>query len=598
MLTRRHIRNDQGATALLTATLSLALFGSAAIAVDLGNAFARKGDTRVQADFATLAGASHLPDQAAAVSAVAQYLVENGTRDDAGLAATDVTTMASRLADGDMANGEVEFLDRFRIRVTTPAARVNFGFAGIFADDDAPGPSGMKVASDATAILGTPRGNSVLPMYVANPSPGDPGCDFGLQTLTDPPGGHVVPAVVPTLRYDTDTNDNQLDGIIAYQGGVQVGSIDVDATDGTITLSAQKLTDALWVGFFRSDDPAAPVIEVHRSTWSSPEGEGAVTEPSGGTISVAVPTEVTEVEGLWYVRIKQTGPDKWSDKQEAQPLSIGDAPYECLGGNRDGNFGTLAMPRDTNNSSNADGWIARNIAVGLQAPLSLDLFPMDPVPWLCHGGMAEAVISDSKTNRNPGTNCLGTDTGMTHTNATPGFITGYGSEYEGLLDTGSSSEDPDGSGGCAPDGSTDALDILDRDVNNDLLTCFLTDNTTTLGDVARKGYTGGARFHPKIYESPRFAWVPVFKQETEQGSSNYHTIVDFRPAFITEQPMTATKENSAVGTSTTNGLGVVGNKLETIKIIFLNVNALPDGIASTPIGPYLGVGPEVLRLVD
>ena len=427
-------KDEHGATAILTAALALALFGSAAIAVDLGNAFARKGDTQVQADFAALAGAARLPDKPATVAAVAQYLLDNRTRDDAGLAASNTATLIPLLTDGNPSNGEVEFVDRFKIRVTTPTAEVNFGFAGIFADENGDAPSSVGVTSEATVLVGSPRGNSVLPMYVANPAPGDPGCDYGLQTLTDPPGGHVVPPAVPTLRFDSDTNGNELEGLVAYQGGVQVGSIDVDATDGSITLSAKKYQDALWVGFFRSDDPAAPVVEVQRTSWTSPPGTGSYSA-NNAAISVQVPVSVTAVEGLWYVRVKQTGPDKWSDKHEAQPLSIGDAPYECLGGNRDGNFGTLAMPRSTNNSSNADGWIARNIAQGLQPPLTLDLFPMNPPPWECNAGMAEAVISDSKTNRNPGTNCLGTDTGMTHSNATPGFITGYGTSYSGLLDS-------------------------------------------------------------------------------------------------------------------------------------------------------------------
>jgi hypothetical protein len=216
---------------------------------------------------------------------------------------------------------------------------------------------------------------------------------------------------------------------------------------------------------------------------------------------------------------------------------------------------------------------------------------------MCGSGVAGSVISTA-SNRKPGTNCLDTDTGLTQQTATPGFITG-GTGYTGLLNTGSSSADPDGSGGCNPAGTTAPVSILSKSLNNDLLTCFFTDTTTEIGDVARKSYGGQPKFHPDIYKSTRFAWVPVFKQETQSGGSGFYSIVDFRPAFITDQPMTATKGNNAVGSSTNNGLGMNGNKLETIKVVFLNPNSLPDGDASTPIGPPLGPGlPTAVALID
>src|SRR5690606_23121599 len=163
------------------------------------------------------------------------------------------------------------------------------------------------------------------------------------------------------------------------------------------------------------------------------------------------------------------------------------------------------------NSSGDGGWIARNIALGLEGPLTLDIFPLKPAPWECHAGMAEAVISDSAANRNPRTNCLDADPGLTHHNGTPGLITGRAGTgaYSGLLQSSSSSADPDGSGGCSPGGDTAPMSLLGKSLNNDLLTCFLTDEVTTLETVARRSYAGGPRFHPEIYESPRFGWVPV-----------------------------------------------------------------------------------------
>ena len=605
---------EAGALAIFTALVALLLFCFAALAVDLGNAVARKGDTQIQADFAALAGAEHLPATKVAsdptVAAVADYVWANRPRDDR---ATDwaggVSAVADNLVDADDANGEIYFPEEGRVRVISPYAQVNFGFAGVFSMFGDTTVSDIDVTSEATAALGTPDGYGVWPMYVAAPTPGNVGCDYGLQTLTDPPNGHSVPPSVPTLYADPDVNDNKLTSITVYDGGVQTGSINLNSTTGQVRIYGDY-KNALRVGFFRADDPSIAPIVVNRSEWHDPppDGSGAMFTQNNASILVSVPTSVTAVDKLWYVRAYQGGAgstaDKWSARPEAQPLSIGDAPFECVGGTQAGNFGTLKLPRSSSNASGGNGWIARNIALGLEAPLTLTTFPADPVPWTCDGH-PDAVLSTSSTDRKPGTNCLDTDTGLTDGTATPGFISGYGgpgTPYKALLDTGTSSADPDGSGGCSPTGDTSALSLGGKSLNNDVLTCFLTDTTTTLGDVARRNYTGGPKFDPAIYNSPRFGWVPVFAQETESGGSGHYSVVTYRPVFLTDQPMTATKANNTVNSSTQNGLGVTTTgtlKLHTIKVVFLNPGALPDGDATTPMGPLLDDDlPKVIRLID
>ena len=604
-------RDERGAAAVISVLIALVLMTFAALAVDLGNGLARKGDTQVQADFAALAGAPELPGTKSAsdptVLAAADYLVRNAPQDDrpdADAWPTSTPVMANNLVDGSADNGEVNFLTGDKLQVISPPAQVNFGFAGIFRMFGADVTNHIDVAGDATVQVGTPDGLGVLPMYVASPTPGNPACDYGLQTLTDPPGGHVVPPTVPTLYLDSDTNDNDLDGISVSDGGAPASTIPMHSTVGQISLTGD-FKDATRVGFFRSDDPAIPAVYVQKSDpeWVSPASTPYT--QNNGSIVVNVPATVTAEDRLWYVRVYQAGTkNKWSARAEAQPLSVGDAPFECVGGSSSGNFGTLKMPRSTSNNSTGTGWIARNIALGLEPPLSLALMPGTPPPWQCAAATPGAVISDA-SNRRPGTNCLDTDTGMTSNTATPGFVAGVSGLYKGLLDTGSSSADPDGSGGCARDGSTNtaAVSGSGRSLNDDLLTCFMIDTTTEIGDVARRNYAGPVRFYPEIYQSPRFAWVPVFKQETISGGSNRYSIVDFRAAFIADQPMTATKANNAYNTGTSNGLGVTGSgggfKVQTLKVIFLSTDALPDGQANTPIGPSFGPGfPQVLRLVD
>ena len=71
-------------------------------------------------------------------------------------------------------------------------------------------------------------------------------------------------------------------------------------------------------------------------------------------LTVAVSACSTGAKEPGFTREDQ---DKWSARSEAQPLSVGDAPYECVSGSAEGNFGTLKMPRSTNDSAGADGWI-------------------------------------------------------------------------------------------------------------------------------------------------------------------------------------------------------------------------------------------------
>lgn len=631
MLSRLRGRAEEdGAVAIVALLCTLLAFAFAAVAVDLASAVARKGDTQTQADLAALAGAPHLPAQKTAtdesVVAVADYLNSNQTSDDR-LLTGDPSTPACRtsqtcitpvqLVNGVDVDGEVHLPRSDEMRVVSPETQVHFRFAGIFDLFGGSAAQKVDVASEATVRAGTPDGYGVFPLYVANPTAGNIGCDYGLQTLTDPPSGHVVPASVPTLYADADTNQSTLTGLQAYDGvpSAAVSSIAKDSTTGTITVDG-TFKNVVKVGFFPSD--GGTVVEVSSTSpeWVGPPAPAALPYTSNnGSITVGVPTSVTAVDTLWYVRVYQgaTGgagaasSNKWSAKTHAQPLSIGDAPYECVGGSSEGNFGTLKLPRSIINAQNGSGWVARNIATGLEPPLSLAEYP-PMASWQCPPGPPSVVSTQSSLR--PGTNCLETDTGMTFAQATPGFITGYGSSgspggYQGLLNTGSSSADPDGSGGCSRDGDTDPIQppLGGQHLNDDLLTCFLTDTTTQLGTVARRSYAGPAVFSPAIYQSPRFAWVPVFVQETLQGGSNRYSIKEFRPAFITDQPMTATKGNGLHNSGTENGLGTSGNgggfRLETLKVVFLNKNALPDADSSAPLGPTLGPAyPVGVRLVD
>ena len=603
---------EAGAAAIISAFMALIAFTFAALIVDLGNAAARRGDAQAQVDFGALAGASSLTGSNArvatdpAVLAVAEYMYRNlpSNQRSGYIAPASTADVAAALVDADATNGDIQFTGDGRMHVTGPNTQVDLGFAGVFEMFKGPSTgSKLTIVSDATILTGTPKARSVFPMYVANPTAGNPACDYGLQTLTDPPGGQVVPPTVPPLNADADANGNELETLALSVDGAPASTVPIGSTTAQITLRGD-FENATRVGFFRADDPLLAPAAVERMDWVSPTGTTPYSS-NNGSATVTVPSGVAGDGVLWYVRVFE-GPtvNRWSARSEALPLSVGDAPYECVGGSASGNFGTIKLPRtDSSNTQNDAGWIPRNIAGGLQSPLSMNTFPGNPPPALCTTFTAGRVYSTSSTLL-PNTNCVDTDTGLTSNTATPGFITGNSPAYKGLLDKPASSADPDGSGGCsrAGDTATASLPGTSVKVNDDLLTCFMTDTSTEIGDVARRNYVGGPKFDSAIYKSPRFGWVPVFAQEATSGGSQKYSVVDFRGAFITDQPMTATKATNAFGTSTVNGLGVTGSgggfKLETLKVVFLHPDSLPDGEGDTPIGPNLGVGPIVTRLVD
>ncbi len=238
-----------------------------------------------------------------------------------------------------------------------------------------------------------------------------------------------------------------------------------------------------------------------------------------------------------------------------------------------------------------------NFAEGLEAPLTLAIHAGADATGLCVNGMNGAIES-TMGNLKPSTNCVDTDTGLTANSATDGLIKGYGS-YKGRLEATSSSTSQ--GTGCAPGGGTSARTVStpgSKSINNDTLTCFLTNNTTSLADITKPSYSGGPVLSTDIYKSPRFYWQPVLRVEPTTGGSKRYSIVDFRAAFITDEvvaPSTIRGTNTA---SADNGIMMVSNQVKQVKVIFFNVDALSPDDSGVVVTPYLGVGPRILRLID
>jgi Flp pilus assembly protein TadG len=204
MANRRRARRDEsGSVAIIMAVLALVVLGIAALGVDLGNAMNRNQLTQNSADFAAIAGANGLPDTTTpTVQLVADYLNDNQPSSDGATTecnpdagATITTTM---LRDGKDYNGEVTFPSgTTRIRVVSPAARVQFGLANVIGFEN------TCVSSVAVARISTGK-IGMAPFYATD------ACDQGPQVLKSDAGGPSIPFSVPTLHKDGETNTSVL----------------------------------------------------------------------------------------------------------------------------------------------------------------------------------------------------------------------------------------------------------------------------------------------------------------------------------------------------------------------------------------------------
>ncbi|MDQ4055612.1 MAG: pilus assembly protein TadG-related protein [Actinomycetota bacterium] len=601
---RRRAPGERGAVAVIFAFLVVVLFGIAALAVDLGNTVARDTVTQTQADYAALAAANELtatptagdPPSTAAVQVVADYLNANQPQDDDRACwrtspPSCVTT--AQLTDGGLDNGEVRHTAT-GLQVVAPRTKVDFHFAQIFGMD------GTYVAADATVNVFS-GGQRVMPMFAVA------GCDYGRQTLADPAKGHVTP-VVPTLAYGSGPfNTTDLEPVtLTDSSNASVTELAVASTSNMLTLPASKYSSTRSIGFFRGDDPDPALVVTQDHFWLQGDATRTDLSPDSAptqytsnpskTVQAMIPDAVTQTEGVWWVRVRNgTGSTAtWSDPADAQPIRVGGAVLECAGGSTEGNFGTLKLPR-TDVTTALE--VPVNIAVGLQKPLTLDWHKWarenPTLAGECTEGLNGARVS-SGTSLQPRTNCVDTDPGLPANVATQGLITGAGS-HAGVLTTQSTRT------GCDPvGGSSNRAVVLNNksySINDDVLTCYLTNGTTSLATIADPAYQGPAVLDEDIFSSPRFLWVPVLAKQPGSGGSATYSILDFRPAFITDEQALSTSVKGSHSGTADNGLSIPGNDVTQITIVFFDVQALPSE-GDFPVIDYLGAGDPVIRLVD
>jgi hypothetical protein len=612
MRTKRK-RDEVGTVAIIAAVSSLTVFGIAAMAVDLGNAFARARDVQAQADFAALGAGRHLPvaesdrvsgavyatmspSAQAAIDEVVDYLNANQPLDEDGknCPGEPECITADGLTDGLAANGEVTFPSVSKMRVLTPPALVRFGLGQVL------GVSNVDVAKAATVGLGSP--GKTLPFYIGE------SCAYGSQQIQDPASGHnasTTPTLVPASSLTYKLNNFQYDdGTDAYT--TDAGSGDpVTLHITTTTNNGFSLVDA--IGFTQDVSEGGTHVQIDNSAGT------LFTILDGKNITFSVPATVLDTSGVWYVRVHRPV-DGWSAANNNKQLPIivigsgelGSSSATC-GDDVSGNFGSLRLSRD--DAVNAD-WLAMNIALGLQHGLTT--FADGPTPCDNAAGEAAGAVLDSGTpDQDIIVNCLMTDPGLVSP-ATKGMIAGINGNIGLLAVPGNIAGHPH-STTLNPAGNSDTrlVNFTGKGsyyINNDALTAFFLNSTVTVGNVTQQIDLSASlpaiaehAIGSEIFASPRFFWIPVLSYDAAHGHSTGYPIVRFQPAFITGQPTTATKTapNPSGFAMPDNGVFVDKNSIESLQVVLIDPDALPESIeAHGSILPWLGAGTKIIQLID
>jgi hypothetical protein len=569
-------RDESGVYAVLFGILVLVLVSMAALAVDIGNAVARKSDVQGQADFAALGAAAQLeansgviPD--AALTEARLLLNENRARNWGDDCSTGPMCIANnlQLTNKILADGEVRFANG-GLQVLTPFENVDFGLAEVmgFSDHD--------VQGDATVRIGS-YGYMSMPAYAVNP------CDYGRQVLTDPASGHSVPVNPPPLAHDGHVNQAQLVSITPTQLAYDPAPV----IPPTISVSGKgKLVNTTHVGFF------SDTLTFHTYALPTP-----VSVNGNWTLNnIQVPAAVTGSEEVWYVRVLSNeantpdpADDKWSASDEAVPLRIGNAVLECDSDVYGGNFGTIRMDRYDEEGEE----LARNFAEGFEDPIQVIQHQPIPIPGgECHHNDSYGSVEsdEGSIGFHPDTDCLLTDPGLPANAATDGLIKG-GSGFKGRL------TDKPTRAGCDPSGGSSYRTVNvqgNYSINDEVLSCYMTNSTDPLSAIATKNYSGGPLLHSDIWDSPRFTFVPVLAVQPSKGLKRY-SVIEMRPAFITDESLATIK--GAHTATTDNGVLVENNDITQLTVIFFNINALPPDPDGDIIA-YLGDGPKAIQLID
>lgn len=544
--TSRRATQESGAVAIVVALLALVLLGVGAFAVDMGAVYAKRSALQSNVDMAVLAAAAELDNGGTCNPEVVAKAIEY-----LGNSANEVPDQFA-INLGGAPGDDDGFIrcDNWRVDLWAPRAKVVAGMAralGNDADIDVPAHAAAQIKALATSYS--------LPMYAVE------GCASGQQTISDPPPGPSPSADPPAL---TPAGTSKIKNLTISPSEAP----DAAVAPFPVTVSGQ-VRDA-------NPTTQGQVVFVNPADGTTVDAGTPATLPGGNwtnfSLSIStVPQAVLDSPGIWWVRIRVTDAATvdYSPSAESVPFTNGELLF--CDGTVSGNFGTLKIARSEGNPST---WLERNIIEGIEPTLGVN--PSDSVPC--------APVDSESVPTSP-TDCVSTDPGFPLEAATDGLVDGSGTA-RGRLDQ-DTTEGCDRNGGSSRTQTAPAL-------NDDMLSCFIVSGDSIQALLEGKPGILSA----DIFSSPRFFMIPVIPEQASNGASSAYPIVGFRPGFITEEALSATKDNPG-SVLRHNGVEIGPSGVEKLNVVLFDEASLPD--TAPAVGgeaDYTGDGPKVIVLVE
>ena len=535
----RDRRDESGAIAVMVALMSMVILGMAAVAIDMGQVYAKRASLQSAVDQAVLAAAAKIDGTnvctASAQSTAKTFLISNWIDQGGDPKAISDIDLGGSAADG---NGYMTCTG-WRVDLWAPTAKVNLGLAKAVSDETT-----INVPAHAAAEIMSPK-LATLPMYISS------SCISGSQvSITDPPNGHAAAITPPDFPETGATNT------IGFAGQLSPNRfLDDDIAAGntaiTVKLQGDKYLagDTIWftnhdnLGDKHSHTVAAADIDKNQTTFT-------------------LPANVTSNPGIWWVRVERAG--LFMADAEAKSITVGDIGF--CNGSLSGNFGTLVLAR-----TDPDHELVKNIILGAEPELTIN--PSSAVP---------CPVAQSETTPTSPTDCVSTKPGFPGSELTNGLIHGI-TGINGRLNV-NTMTGCDRSGGSSRTPGAYAL-------NDDNLNCFLV-NGATISDV-RLGGPAEVGLSGEIISSPRFFRIPILPEDPSHGTSTNYPIIDYYYVFITTEGVSPVSGYNGI-TMRTNG-----TKIESLSLAMLNASSLPDSVPHPgKVTAYTGSGPKVIVLVD
>jgi Flp pilus assembly protein TadG len=591
---KKRTRTERGAVAIMVGLMATALFGVAALAVDLGNAWARKREVQKQVDVSALSVGWLLPmhpsNKQAIADKVAAYF-----NDHANDVVGQASVTGSQLINHVSSDGEITFQHEDgttctdncpQMRVLGPAAKVTAGLAAVLGIDS------VNVQTSATVRIASelPPKSKTIPFWLPTgcgfgPAEADTTQGNGNQVTTPSSQPTVSPTATPTAAASpyspTPVGEHTLSGAavsaVGYDGATTISGYSVSGVASQykkVTLRAYPPTGTAFVDFAAqtAGNGAVPSFPISKEI-SDTVGDWRV-------YALAQKNNDTQYEYSSNYLVIRVNPPAVAPSATPTPTADPTAGVVvgCVGQDR-GNFGQLDSPRVEGGTKQAR--LAMNIAVGIDHSLVPYVFAPGqserkdcgaPEGGLLLGAHLDNISAD-------GNNCIIGDTGNDGPKMMDGMVQGISGGIPGRLDIANG-------GSVCPNRSN--VVIAGKLINNDVLSCYLR-HGATLTDIAQPGILSNNMLDPSVVNSPRFVWLPVV-YATDRAQRNFQPIRQFVPGFITDETQTT-------GATSTNGLEINGNSISVLHIYTFNSSALPPIENSDTVDYNPDIGGAIVRLV-